>query len=180
MVIVDEESMLTEDMLDALLDALEGLERIILVGDPAQLPPTGAYRPFADIVTKLRPEDHEQRFPRVGPGYVELTITWLGGHGPDQRLAWWFSAYSPSGGEDGVFAIGDDASERLRFVSCRAFDIGWTVSGLSGRTINWGASWDRRTARRTDEPGKRRSSGIWPTAFGAGKRTRTPPRSWSP
>ena len=37
-VIIDEASMLTEDMLGALLDALQGVQRLILVGDPAQLP----------------------------------------------------------------------------------------------------------------------------------------------
>ena len=41
-VIVDEASMLTEDQLVALLDAIEGVERLILVGDPRQLPPIGA------------------------------------------------------------------------------------------------------------------------------------------
>jgi len=40
-VIVDECSMLTEDALDALLDGLEGYDRLILVGDPRQLPPIG-------------------------------------------------------------------------------------------------------------------------------------------
>jgi ATP-dependent exoDNAse (exonuclease V) alpha subunit len=40
-VIVDEASMLTEDMLAALLDALSGVDRIVLVGDPSQLPPDG-------------------------------------------------------------------------------------------------------------------------------------------
>lgn len=44
-VIVDEASMLTEDMLGALLDALQGVKRLILVGDPAQLPQIGAERP---------------------------------------------------------------------------------------------------------------------------------------
>ena len=56
-VIVDEASMLTEDMLGAVLDALQGVKRLILVGDPAQLPPIGAGRPFVDIVAALRPDD---------------------------------------------------------------------------------------------------------------------------
>jgi ATP-dependent exoDNAse (exonuclease V) alpha subunit len=43
-VIVDEASMLTENQLAALLDALSGIDRIILVGDPSQLPPIGAGR----------------------------------------------------------------------------------------------------------------------------------------
>lgn len=41
-IIVDEASMLTEDMLGALFDAAKGsVERLILVGDPRQLPPSG-------------------------------------------------------------------------------------------------------------------------------------------
>ena len=35
-VIVDEASMLTEDMLGALIDSLQGVQRLILVGDPSQ------------------------------------------------------------------------------------------------------------------------------------------------
>ena len=51
-VIIDECSMLTEDQLAATLDAIEttAVERLILVGDPRQLPPIGAGRPFVDIV----------------------------------------------------------------------------------------------------------------------------------
>ena len=73
-VIVDEASMLTEEQLAALLDGLSGVERIILVGDPSQLPPIGAGRPFVDIVKLLRPESFLTNKPRVGKGYAELTI----------------------------------------------------------------------------------------------------------
>ena len=55
-VIVDECSMLTEEALDALLDGIEGFERLILVGDPRQLPPIGVGRPFVDIIQYLRAE----------------------------------------------------------------------------------------------------------------------------
>ena len=73
-VIVDESSMLTEEQLAALIDALSGVERIILVGDPSQLPPIGAGRPFVDIAKLLTPEKLSPKRPRVGPGYAELTI----------------------------------------------------------------------------------------------------------
>jgi ATP-dependent exoDNAse (exonuclease V) alpha subunit len=53
-VIVDECSMLTEEALDALLDGIEGYDRLILVGDPRQLPPIGVGRPFIDITNYLR------------------------------------------------------------------------------------------------------------------------------
>lgn len=118
-VIVDEASMLTEDMLGALLDALQGVKRLILVGDPAQLPPIGAGRPFVDIIAELRPADHEKHVPRVSPGYAELTIErrQVGAERPDVRLARWFSTTPPSAGEDDIFSAGDDEHATIRFVS---------------------------------------------------------------
>ena len=52
--IVDESSMLTEDMLAAIIDALPANCRVILVGDPYQLPPIGAGCPFVDIIEHLK------------------------------------------------------------------------------------------------------------------------------
>lgn len=54
-VVIDECSMLTEDQLTALLKALDlgRVQRLILVGDPSQLPPIGVGRPFADLVAHL-------------------------------------------------------------------------------------------------------------------------------
>ena len=88
-VIIDEASVLTEDMLGAIFDALQGVKRFILVGDPAQLRPIGAGRAFVDVVAELRPSDYESRFPRVSPGYAELTIErrQIGSDRPDLRLA---------------------------------------------------------------------------------------------
>ena len=90
--IIDEASMLTEEQLAATLDGLSGIDRLILVGDPRQLPPIGAGRPFVDIVEFLAPEDAESRWPRVAPGYAELTVVRRGGgtHTDDLRLADWF------------------------------------------------------------------------------------------
>ena len=117
-VIVDEASMLTEDMLGALLDALQGVKRFILVGDPAQLPPIGAGRPFVDIIAELRPDDpfFEARFPRVAKGYAELIIErrQVGTERPDRRLATWFKTTPPAPGEDDVFSADDH--ETLRFI----------------------------------------------------------------
>ena len=81
-VIVDECSMLTEEQLAALIDSLTNVERLVLVGDPRQLPPIGAGRPFVDIVKEVKPADIEERdpiyvetfIPRCGPSYAELTI----------------------------------------------------------------------------------------------------------
>lgn len=117
-VIIDEASMLTEDMLGAVLDALHGVKRLILVGDPSQLPPIGAGRPFVDIIAKLRPTDYESRFPRVGPGYAELTIErrQIGAERPDLRLARWFSATPPAAGDDDIFSALDNQHATIRFV----------------------------------------------------------------
>lgn len=71
-IIIDECSMLTEDQLAALFDACTGVERYVLVGDPRQLPPIGAGRPFVDIVSELAPENLEAKFPRCGDCYAEL------------------------------------------------------------------------------------------------------------
>lgn len=92
-VIIDEASMLTEEMLAALIQALRGVHRLILIGDPRQLPPIGAGRPFVDIVHHLAPEGVTEKFSRVGPGYAELTIRrrQAGEDREDLQLAEWFS-----------------------------------------------------------------------------------------
>lgn len=116
-VIVDECSMLTEEALDALLDGVEGFDRLILVGDPRQLPPIGVGRPFVDIIEHLRRHCGTLSFPRVGPSYAELTIprrqVALGEHEEraDLLLAEWFTSDEPSPGADEVWdrlAHGDD------------------------------------------------------------------------
>lgn len=74
-VIIDESSMLTEEMFGALLEALRNYaKRIIFVGDPNQLPPIGAGRPFVDLVNHLK-VSASHSFPFVGPGYGKLTVT---------------------------------------------------------------------------------------------------------
>ena len=65
--IVDEASMLTEDQVAALVDALPASARLIFVGDPRQLPPIGAGRPFVDLIAHL-----EQQ--HGGRGVAELTV----------------------------------------------------------------------------------------------------------
>ncbi len=70
--IIDEASMLTEEQLAAVFDALGPTERIILVGDYRQLPPIGTGGPFVDIVCELRPKVFENEHIRSGPAYAEL------------------------------------------------------------------------------------------------------------
>lgn len=54
-VVIDESSMVTMDNLYAVFQALDlvHVQRIILVGDPNQLPPIGVGRPFADLCAHL-------------------------------------------------------------------------------------------------------------------------------
>jgi hypothetical protein len=124
-VVVDEASMLTEEMLAALLDALVGVERLVLCGDHRQLPPIGAGRPFADLVAHLRDlRDAEAGSARAeqrsvvesGGGLAELTIgrrqrtssdadaaTTAAGR-DDLALAAWFSVDGGSPAADEVLA----------------------------------------------------------------------------
>lgn len=119
-VIVDECSMLTEDMLAALLQSLSGVQRLIFVGDPRQLPPIGAGRPFVDIVAHLTPENIEAIFPRVSKGFAELTVPRRQGAGErdDLQLASWFGGGINGPGDDQVFEIlaGKRQSETIRFI----------------------------------------------------------------
>jgi ATP-dependent exoDNAse (exonuclease V) alpha subunit len=103
-VILDEASMLTEEMLATTLDCLKGVKRFILVGDHRQLPPIGAGRPFVDVIQFLKPEGIETGFPRTGTGYAELTIKRRqgGSKREDLQLAEWFSGEALEPGADSI------------------------------------------------------------------------------
>ncbi len=109
LVVIDEASMLTEEMLAATLDSFTGVKRLILVGDPRQLPPIGAGRPFVDLVNKLRP-DSFSNWVRVAPGYVELQVPRRqladGSHGTrhDLELAAWFGDNTRGAGDEAIWA----------------------------------------------------------------------------
>ena len=118
-VIVDECSMLTEEQLAALIDSLINVERLVLVGDPRQLPPIGAGRPFVDIVREFEPENVETLFPRCRPGYAELTIPrrQQGEDRADILLASHFSGRPLDPGADAVLDDGEvGMSKFLRLV----------------------------------------------------------------
>jgi hypothetical protein len=128
--IVDEASMLTEDMLGALLDAVKAsVERLILVGDPRQLPPIGAGKPFFDAVTHLTPPNAESRFPRVSRGYAELTIQRRhkasgekASFPIDLQLANWFSGRPLAPGEDEVWSVLTGRGDSLGRVATHRWD----------------------------------------------------------
>lgn len=133
-VIVDECSMLTEDALDALLDGIEGHDRLVLVGDPRQLPPIGVGRPFVDIVNHLRESVGDLTFPRVGASYAELTIprrqvTSGDDDRADLQLAEWFSGGEVNPGADEIWdrlRRGD----QLATVLLRQWDTAEDLHGL--------------------------------------------------
>lgn len=60
-VVIDECSMIPTDLFGTLLRALDmgSVTRLILVGDPNQLPPIGPGRPFVDVIEWLREEQPE-------------------------------------------------------------------------------------------------------------------------
>ena len=122
-VIVDEASMLTEEMLGALLQALKGAQRLILIGDPRQLPPIGAGRPFVDIVNRLLRDGFADEFPRVARGYAELTVRRRQANvdsqeSADLALADFFSGKAGAHTESDAFTklAGSEGSSRVRFI----------------------------------------------------------------
>lgn len=153
-VIVDEASMLTEEMLAALLQALRGVHRLILIGDPRQLPPIGTGRPFVDIVRRLAPQGVTEMFPRVAPGYAELTIRrrQAGEEREDLQLAEWFSGSPIAPGEDEVFdkVVATGESKHVRFVqwddaeSLRAAVLDTIVNELGLQDRNDVAGFDEK------------------------------------
>ncbi len=116
-VVVDEASMLTMDYLHAILDGLdlEKVSRIILVGDPNQLPPIGVGRPFVDLVTQLEnaPQQAGKASPFGAIGKLLMEVRTKAGVPSDAlRLAAWYTNQSISGESERVFSeIGD----RLEF-----------------------------------------------------------------
>ena len=125
-VIIDEASMLTEEMLSALIQALKGVHRLILIGDPRQLPPIGAGRPFVDVIKYLSPDGVTDIFPRVGLGYAELTIQrrQTGEEREDLQLAEWYSGSPIPPGEDDVFdkIVRTKKSKHIHFVQWNSAD----------------------------------------------------------
>lgn len=114
--IIDECSMFTEIDFYALFQALDmmHLERIILVGDPFQLPPIGAGRPFADLCAYLegpfRADEKERIKSSEAHAKLEVVVRTKNGTESDTlKLASWFAGRKSAKNSDEIFdKIGDN------------------------------------------------------------------------
>lgn len=103
-VIIDECSMLTCKDFYVLMKALDlkNINRIILIGDPFQLPPIGPGRPFADLFNYLKEnEDASLKSAITKLRYVVRTINT--GDSDILTLASWFSGEKPAKNSDLIF-----------------------------------------------------------------------------
>jgi hypothetical protein len=110
-VVIDECSMLTMDDFYAVLEALDlaHVQRIILVGDPNQLPPIGVGRPFADFVAHLESDtaegpNGERASEALARLSVEVRATASAGVSDALRLAAWFTSERPPVDADRVLS----------------------------------------------------------------------------
>ena len=111
-VIIDECSMLTTRDLYILLKALDlaKINRLILIGDPCQLPPIGAGRPFADLCYRLQNKDTVPVLNSAITSLETVVRTITTGESDILTLASWFSSKKPKKGADEIFnkmATGD-------------------------------------------------------------------------
>jgi len=109
-VVIDECSMLTCEDFYAVLKALDlsHVQRIILVGDPFQLPPIGPGKPFADLcnyLEKVAKADPEQKIAAEALARLEVVVrTATTGLSDTLTLASWFSGIKPPKNADEVFS----------------------------------------------------------------------------
>lgn len=103
-VIVDECSMLTIDDFYCLFNLLDfsTVKRVVLIGDPYQLPPIGPGRPFADLCNYLKTHSKAPEHASL----AELrTVVRTTEHGKSDilALASWFSGEKPDKSGDAIF-----------------------------------------------------------------------------
>ncbi len=100
-VIIDECSMLTIDDFYYLFKvlSLSAIERIILIGDPYQLPPIGPGRPFADLCTYLE-KNGLNSLARLN---IIVRTSTKGDDSDILQLASWFTGMKPDKKADDIF-----------------------------------------------------------------------------
>ncbi|MEW5812170.1 MAG: ATP-dependent RecD-like DNA helicase [Actinomycetota bacterium] len=172
LVVIDEASMLTEEMLASTLSALGNVQRLVLVGDPQQLPPIGAGRPFVDLVNHLRPASFVGS-SRVGASYVELTVSRRqgGSSRDDVLLAQWFGDGELGAGADSVWERlrAGTTSQHLEYRNWCNGDIVGSIDQTLDGLIDWDAHEDREIAFKLSYGGALSKDGKylnWPTGKG--------------
>jgi energy-coupling factor transporter ATP-binding protein EcfA2 len=172
LVVIDEASMLTEEMLAATLSALGNVQRLVLVGDPRQLPPIGAGRPFVDLVNRLRPSSFDSSV-RVGTSYVELTVSRRqgGSNRDDVLLAQWFGDGETGAGSDSVWERlrTDTTSSHVVYRPWNDGDIVKSIDDVLSELVDWTKHEDRETAFKLSYGGSLSDDGKylnWPTGKG--------------
>lgn len=104
-IIIDECSMLTTRDLYVLFDALDMsvVNRIILIGDPNQLPPIGAGRPFSDLCHYLLNSERESNLRSAIYKLETVVRTIVSGDSDVLTFASWFSGEKPKKNADSIF-----------------------------------------------------------------------------
>lgn len=146
-VVVDECSMLTEEMLAALIESFKRVDRLILVGDYRQLPPIGPGRPFFDIVGRLKPQSFDVGVPHVARGFAELLVPMRQGaiNRDDLVFASWFEGGDAGAGDDQIFQIlsGHRASDTLQFETWETpAELEALLPAVLGKVLNFGPELD--------------------------------------
>jgi ATP-dependent exoDNAse (exonuclease V) alpha subunit len=145
-VVIDESSMLTEETLLAVLNTFSpNVNRLILVGDTAQLPPIGAGRPFTDLVAHLAgdivfddEEDTAEKVSHRQGAHARLTVEVRNHQGDDSdtlRFAKFFSGDPlPANGEA---VIGDlIAGETLNDLDVRYWETEKDLHAVLSQVLN--------------------------------------------
>jgi ATP-dependent exoDNAse (exonuclease V) alpha subunit len=131
-VIIDECSMLTEEMFGALAETLAFAKRVILVGDPNQLPPIGAGKPFFELVEYFK-EKHSERFASLVVSNRQKSNT---GERLDVELAKLFTYNYYNEVSDDIFSRLSNDNTNIEFVP---FDNDASIYGILLKTVSLSA-----------------------------------------